>query len=848
MLKLSSHRSFPLRLAMGVLAPAVVMGFWLWQPSESTPEDLNHSQALLSLDLWTASRAYPNPDIPPTGYVDASLSLARMMRLGESNSGSPGPWVSLGPTNFAGRTISIAINPLNPNMIYIGAAAGGLWRTRTGGIGGDWQHISTGFPVLGVNAIAIDPVDTSTIYIGTGEVYRYAGSTGGIVIRATRGSYGMGILKTTDAGITWSKSLDWSYDQRRGVQTIRINPLNRRTVFAATSEGVYRTTDAGATWGPVLNALLAQDIAINPLDTTLVLATCGNFASAGFGLYRSTDGGTSFTRIAGLPNFTGKAMLEIYGSNPRSVYASLADTSIGSSSTGTGSLWKSTDFGATWAQLSNESIYGVQGWYSQFVAVHPTDSAKVVRGTQNLYRSTNGGVSSSIVSGGWADYHHYAHHPTNPDILYIVDDGGVWRSNDFGATLQDMNTGLVTSQFYNGFSCSAQDSLRALGQVQDHFGWMYTGSPVWPSSAVDEIGWTAIDQSNDNIMYADNRGGGSMSKSTNRGLTFFSSSSGIPSGGVSAWNTPFVLSTSNPNYLYFGRSIVYRTTNAGATWIATNGGVALDGNPALSMAVAPTNQDTVFVGTVPGTGRVHLFRTTNAGASWTNVTGDLPNRYPMDIAIDPSDSRIVYVAFGGFDTTRLAKSTDAGMTWMHIGTALPNVPTTAVAIDPFNTNHVYVGNDLGVLVSTDGGLTWAGFNDGLFEAVIVADLTISPSNRSIRLASHSNGVFTRKLLSTSPTSVEEHRELPAEFTLHQNYPNPFNPSTLISYTLLKNAFLTLTVFDMAGREVSSLVKSRESAGLHTVRFDGSHLSSGVYVYCLHVEGGTSLARKALLLR
>ena len=256
-------------------------------------------------------------------------------------------------------------------------------------IGNAWQ---TGFPVLGVNAIAMHATDTNTMYIGTGEVYRYNGSTGGIVIRATRGSYGMGILKTTNGGTTWTKSLDWTYDQKRGVQMIRINPLNPRTVLAATSEGVYRSTNAGGTWTPVLNALLAQDIAINPADTTKVL---GNVWQLRF-LWRwclSLDGWWwELFACFRTANFTAKAMLEMYGANPWSVYANLADTSIGSSSTGTGSLWKSTNFGVTWTLLSSEALYGVQGWYSQFVAVHPTDSTKVVRGAQYLYKSTNGGT------------------------------------------------------------------------------------------------------------------------------------------------------------------------------------------------------------------------------------------------------------------------------------------------------------------------------------------------------------------------------------------------------------------------------------------------------------------------
>jgi hypothetical protein len=267
------------------------------------------------------------------------------------------------------------------------------------------------------------------------------------------------------------------------------------------------------------------------------------------------------------------------------------------------------------------------------------------------------------------------------------------------------------------------------------------------------------------------------------------------------------------------------------------------------MAIAPTSQDTVFVGTVPGTGRVHVFRTTNGGANWTNVTSTLPNRYPLDIAIDPRDARIVYVAFGGFDTTRIAKSTDCGTTWQDIGGSLPNVPATAVAIDPFNTNHLYAGSDLGVFVSTDAGGSWTGFNTGLFEAVVVGDLVISPSNRSIRLASHSNGVFTRKLLYTSPTVVEGNgEEAPQEFVLEQNYPNPFNPVTRIPYTLSARAHVRLSVLDVTGRTVATLVDGTNEVGLHLAEFDASLLSSGVYFYRLEAGGKFVRTRKALLLR
>ncbi len=814
----------------------VVVVSLLFHPHKIERRETEKPEAMEALDFWTQARSYPHADIPADRYFKAFEAAKRLPTLDNPNDA----WRSIGPNNFSGRMISIALNPLNPSTVYAGAASGGLWRSRTGGLGGDWQRITTGFPVLGVNAIVIHPTDSNTIYIGTGETYRYLGSTGGIVIRTTRGSYGMGILKTTNGGATWTRSLDWSYNQQRGVQAIRLNPQNRNTILAATSEGVYRSTDAGATWTNTLGILMATDIVINPTDTTLALAVCGNFSSTGGGIYRSTNSGQSFAQVAGIAPYSGKGMLEVFSASPNVVYASLAD-----STTGTGSLRRTTNFGANWSLVSSQALYGVQGWYSHFVAVHPTDSNQVVRGGVNIYKSTNGGVSSTNVGGAYFDMHHYAHHPTNPNILYIVSDGGVFRSTNFGDSYQNAHTGLLSSQFYNGFSCSRTDSFVAMGQVQDHFGYRYTGALAWPGGAVDEVGWTSINQLNDFIQFAGSRGGGSISKSTDRGLSFLNSSSGI-TGGISCWNTPFVQSPSHPNVLYFGRSIVFKTTDGAASWRATNSGAALDGNACLSMAVAATNPDTAFAATIPhtGIGRPQMFRTTNGGLSWTNATSTLPNRYPMDIAFDPRNSRIVYAAFGGFDTTRVARSGDAGTTWTDISGTLPNVPTTAVAIDPFNSNVVYVGSDIGVYVSTNGGTTWSGFNDGLPEAVIVADLVVSPSNRSLRVATHSNGVYERKLLE-SATGVSERPPVVSAFSLEQNYPNPFNPTTTIRFTLARAGFVTLTVFDLQGRRVATLVRGERPIGLHTIQWTAATLSSGVYFYRLQGDNASITKKMAI---
>ncbi len=714
-------------------------------PEKQVINEEEHSGALQALNFWTASRAYPFNDIPSDKYYKAFAYSKRRFKEISRSPFTDYEWQFLGPVNLSGRTIALALNPVNGNTIYAGSASGGLWRSYTGAVGGNWERVTTGFPVLGVNAIAIDPADTNTIYIGTGEVYDYYASIGGTVKRVTRGSYGIGILKTSDNGATWTKCLDWAYNEQHGVQVIKINPLNPNTVWAGTTEGAMKSTDAGITWNNTIG-LPIMDLLIHPTDTDKVMITCGDLSFSN-GSLLTVDGGANWNGMI-LPNYTGKAMLGACANTPNTIYASIADDT-----SGVCSLWRSLDFGLSWSQVCDQNsvnIMGVQGWYSHYVAVHPNDPNTFVYGGVNMMKSTNGGTSFTSVSGTYSDHHTYAIHPINPNILYDANDDGVYRSTNFGTSFSYVGSGLNTGQFYNGFSNSQSDSLISIGQVQDHIpGYKYTGSAYWSRSARDEVGWTAINPSNDNIMFAVSRGGISIGRSTDRGISF---PNVISFGYYQAWLSPIAVSQSDPNVVYMGRDKIFKSTTNGesGSWSAMNNGFVLDGNPSLSLAIAPSNSDYVYVGTAPLLYTAHIFRTTNGGNSWQNITGSLPDLYPNDIAVDPVNANIVYVAFGGFLSDHFYKSTNGGGSWSDISTTLPDVPGTAVMVDPLNSNNVFVGNDVGVYISTNGGSSWNSFSDGLPEAVLISDLTYSASNRAIRVTTHGNGIFERKLPSTFP--------------------------------------------------------------------------------------------------
>jgi len=208
----------------------------------------------------------------------------------------------------------------------------------------------------------------------------------------------------------------------------------------------------------------------------------------------------------------------------------------------------------------------------------------------------------------------------------------------------------------------------------------------------------------------------------------------------------------------------------------------------------------------------------------------------MDIALDEFDAKRAFVVYSGYDTSHVFRTTNGGAAWLDCDSgSLPNVPTNTVVIDPTLPNNVYIGNDIGVYISQDGGITWNEFSEGMPPAIVM-DLSISKSNRMLRAFTHGLGVWERKLSdSTAPVSVREEKGIPLSFSLEQNYPNPFNPKTVIRYTLSRNSFVSLKVYDVIGKEITTLINENRPSGNHEITFDASPLSSGIYFYRLVLE-------------
>lgn len=821
-----------------ITASILLRGDYRCQNSERKPSHIQEteSDALAAIQFWTRQRAYPFDHIKESLF---SQEFEKKMRKDtphpESKTES---WKSIGPTNRGGRMISLAFNPQNPKTIYAGSASGGLWRSFNQGEGASWHRISTGHPTLGVGAIAFNPSDSNYIFIGMGEVYRQEASTGGLDQRTFRGSYGNGILRSSDGGVSWDKVLDWEYSDKQGVQVIRVNPQRPNSVWAGTSRGLYRSLNGGDSWELMKDLAMITDIEINPLDTNVIHMSCGNFYSSGHGIYRSIDGGINWIKATGeLPaSYGGKALLSMSPENPDIVYAGIGN----GYSSGSGTwLCKTTDGGVNWMIVSDVNYSSYQGWFAHDVAVYPNDPDTVLCFGVYGWRSDDGGYSmNKITSIGTGtnihvDFHALEFQPGSPRTFYIASDGGIYRSQDLGNTFDRLDAGLVTTQFYNGFSNSVQDPLKSLGGLQDNGTYKFVGIDNWVYENGGDGSWTAIDPTNDDILYVSSQYL-RISKSTNGGASFNTVSP--PEVGAVSFIAPFVLAPNSPTTIYAGRSRVYKSLNGGSSWTAMNYGEELDGNPVLSMAVSYQNQNKIYVATAPRYGPMKVFLSTNGGNAWTNIRGGLPERYPVDLAVNPTNDSEVYIALSGFGSPHLYKSTNSGFAWIDISQQLPDVPTSAVEIDPLDPQHIFVGNDLGVYYSEDGGENWILFSDGLPEVVMVKDLKISIPSRKLRLATHGNGAYEIQL----PQAVSSGK-LPENETGLKVWPIPVVDEINLEFWSPRMEEGVLSLFNLSGKCVFRSSKTL-LPGINQLNIKDIELSNGYYLLEIRTEDRSRVVR------
>jgi hypothetical protein len=722
------------------------------------------------------------------GIADRQVSLAELRRralataraLSPANEinltpATPGGsnWIGLGPTGIpkgqtyggarvivTGRVTEIVQHPTDPLTMYVGTARGGIWKSTDGGV--DWTPKSDHEESLAIGALAIAHSNPQTLYAGTGEgdIYYYRLN---FPISSVNASYeGVGILKSMDSGNTWTL-------QGSAVFTgacfykMAVHPSNEDIAFAASNLGLYRTTDGGANWVQLSNGLPAIsstviagcDIVIHPTNPDI--AYCTFWAD---GIYKTTNAAApnpSWTKLGGgLPTTNlSRIALALSPTAPNNVYALIADASDGF-----GGFYVSNNDGNAWSSVSVASaVVEVYGAFTLNMFVDISTPDIVYLSGVEVYKAVRTGGMWSVTNIGSSihpDNHAFAGHPTDHLTIYAGNDGGIYKSTDGGATWDDrINEGITITQFEFIGQHPTSDAM-VIGGTQDNGTEMFRNHPAFYHSADGDGGAAGVDVSDPrNVIHT--YYSASPERSTQGGK--FGSYTPISSGlvGSSLFYPPFTYDETNPQNLAFGTDRINLDSNQGTGGWSTK--VSLPGITGRVSAVHYPNSNLIYAGTSSGA----VYRLTRVGASWTATAihaAPLPSRWIWDISTLPSDTNTIVVVMAGFGTPhawRGAMGASGTFSWTNIsGTApnvLPDVPINALGIDPLNPAHYYAGTDVGVFRTTDAGVNWELFSDGLPNTAVY-DLRLHAATRLLRAATHGRGLWERKLDTPSVPDVD----------------------------------------------------------------------------------------------
>ncbi len=696
-------------------------------------------------------------------------------------------WRSIGPAMFAGRVVDVAGVPGKPDILYVGSASSGLYKSINGGT--TFEPVFETGGTLSIGAIAVQPDNPDVVYVGTGE---------GAVRNSI--SFGDGLYKSIDGGKTW-KLMGLKDSERFG--RIAIHPANPQIVLAAamghafgpnTERGVFRSTDGGATWARTLfvnETTGASDVAIDPKDPNIVYAGMYDYlrqpwtfrsGGPGSGLYRSSDGGVTWKKLTdpalgnGLPGakLVGRIGVSIHQANPNIVYALIEAQEAGV-------LWRSDDRGNTWKIVSNERRINNRPFYYTQVRADPVDPNRVYTMSGSFNMSTDGGRTFGPSGGSmFGDHHALWIDPANPKRLLCGTDGGFFISNDYGRNWDFMNNMPMAQAYHVGVDMA--EPYNVLGGFQDHEIWRGPNEK-WNQVGVREGDWVRLrymadgmyalsDPRDPNIVYYNGHFGDitRLDMRTREERYIQPYPPGPAGGGANVeqyrfnWNSPVHMSPTNPDVLYYGGNVLFKTTNRGETWqiispdLSTNdpvkqkssgGEISNDNTRAefhctiISIAESPKDPAVVWAGTDDGNVQV----TRNGGKSWTNVapniTGAPKFSWVSSIAASHVDPGTAYLTIDQHRLNDFAPyvfvTRDYGQTWRRIAGGLRGY-AHVVLEDPKSPNLLYVGTELGIFASFDAGASWTDLRLGL-PPLAVVDMKVHPRDNDLVLGTHARGFY-----------------------------------------------------------------------------------------------------------
>ncbi len=703
---------------------------------DKTPE---RGQGYKAMKRWMWAmepRVYPSGDLK---NVDAGKAFEVYQKYNQSVpsgknissaaiSATTANWTALGPfgsaTNTgAGRLQCVRFHPAGTNTVFVGAAAGGLWKSTNGGT--TWSTTTDQIASLGVSDVVVNPTNNNIIYISTGD---FDGAPSGF---SAGDSKSVGVLKSIDGGLTWNTTgLNWTASQLRFISRLLMNPTNVNELFAFTSIGIYRTTDAAATWTQVATGYY-KDGEYKPGDPTTIYAANVNT------VYKSTDGGATFAGTSFNASGINQIRIAVTAANPNYLYV------VGTSGTNAfGKLARSTDAGATFTTMSTTPnvLGGTQAWYDLSIAANPSNQDDICVGGIDLWRSTNGGVTwvQKTFGYGGGPYVHPDQHDaiySNSTTIWVAHDGGVDRSTNSGSTWTNMNGNMNIGEPYF-LGVSATSATRIVAGLQDNGSIVYNGT--WFLGKGGDGMDCFVDWNNPNIIIASSQNGG-HGRSTNGGTSFSNIVTGLT--GNANWIAPICQDPNVATTYYAGRQNVFKSTNSGASW--TQLGTLPASGDVMLINPAPSNPNVIYAARASA-----IYKTTDGGATWGSITGTLSILGAItDIEVDNNNANNVYITLSGYVAgVKVFYSNNGGATWTNYSTGLPNLPANCIVYKKNSPGVIYVGMDYGVYYRESSMPSFIPYNTGL-PNVWVNDMEIFYPTGKLRAATFGRGIWETNLYS-----------------------------------------------------------------------------------------------------
>jgi len=702
------------------------------------------------------------------------------------------------PAIVTGRITSIVIDHKDTNVIYLGTAQGGVWKTIDGGR--NWKAISDYLPSIAIGALAMDPHDSNTLYAGTGEGNIFSSY-------ANLGShpehyYGCGIFKSVLGGKNWEIIGENNPFIGASFYRLCIDPYNTSIIFAATSYGLYRSMNAGKDWTPMSNGLptdinnnliRANDIVINPFDDRIAYV-----AIYGDGVYKSSnanDDNPLWTKLNIEDNREGnirRISIDISKANPEILYVlmsrnRLLDKNYDKSKGDDlqyhiiDSFFRSIDGGITWHNIrlpglgtkddkspwEKDSI-GKQGFYNLNITVDPKNYDIVYLSGTSLWRAKRDNKADTwfiedIGKPIHPDHHAFAFDPTDSAIIYAGNDGGIYKSVNRGETwYDDINEGLCITQFEFMDHHPTSDAV-IFGGTQDNGTLQYRNSPAFYYSDYGDGGFVSIDYKNPNniihqytynVIYHSKKAG--ALDSWVRIPVKYREKKKIKDP-PSLFYAPFTLDRENPKNIAFGSNKIYLDNDQGLKkWKHSLELSPLDQDELVS-AINFVNSDLMYVATVFG----KVFRLVKKEQKWDISridTDPLPRLYCWDIDLFPDDPNSIVTVMAGYGSQqesqsniwygRPSKNTPNKYEWKNISgegrSKLPSTPINSIVIEKEEPYRIYVGTDIGVFRSSNKGNSWIRFSEGLPNCAVY-DMRLNSEKKLLRVITHGRGIWERQL-------------------------------------------------------------------------------------------------------